>query len=295
MVKSMTTFLFQAWLCLAIPVIAQDADWKKYAEAETTAFQKGDYAEASGLLQSFLKAAEKLHGQDAKEVVPALIKLIQVPTSMYRRSSAINTLGKIGPDARGAAPVLIDLLGDDNALPTEPQLSPAVQKQNARVLRVQVAFVLGEIGPAEGVVPALIALLKDKSRGAQSQAATALARIGPDARESVPALIAALKDEDAMVGSMAATALNKIDSGNKLVVPALIALLKDKRRGAQSQEALLLAFAGIGRKAVPALIDALKDNGAQWQSFVTVVLSIFSQDIFEGRSLSGEARSLSEN
>jgi hypothetical protein len=143
MVKSVTALLFQTWLCLAIPVTAQEVDWKKCAEAETTAFQKGDYAEAAQLLQSFLKAAEKLHGPDAKEVVPALIKLIHVPTSMNRRYSAINILGKIGPDARGAVPVLIDLLGDDNVLPEESsRLSPTDQKQNARVLRGQVAFAL---------------------------------------------------------------------------------------------------------------------------------------------------------
>jgi TonB family protein len=282
----------RVWLYrMRIPTMAQDVDWKKYAEAETIAFQKGDYAEAARLLQSFLKAAENLHGPDAKEVVPALIKLIQAPTSMYRRDSAIYALGKIGPDAKGAVPVLIDLLGDGNVLPEKSsRLSPADLKQNARVLRSQVVFVLGKIGPAEGVVPALIALLKNKSLGVQSGAASALAEIGADAKEAIPALIAALKDADAAVSSNAATALNKIDPESKLAVPALIALLKDKSLGAESQNLVALKFAVIGRKAVPALIDALKDSGAQWQSFVIAVVYILAQDRFESRSLSGEAR-----
>jgi hypothetical protein len=89
---------------------------------------------------------------------------------------------------------------------------------------------LGEIGPEEGVVPALIHALEDSSGDVAEAAAEALGEIGPKAAEAVPALIQALEDGRSAVRHDAASALGKIGPQAVEAVPALIRALEDESR-----------------------------------------------------------------
>jgi len=78
-------------------------------------------------------------------------------------------------------------------------------------VRRAAATALAEMGPyARDAVPAFIEALEDERWDVRGAAATALAEIGPDARAAVPALITPLKDERWDVRRAAAAALKRI-------------------------------------------------------------------------------------
>jgi HEAT repeat protein len=83
---------------------------------------------------------------------------------------------------------------------------------------------LGRIGEV-AVVP-LIQALADPDPGARTQAARALARIGPAAKEAVPELMRCLDDPDEEVRQAAARALGQIGPAAAPAVPALVGLIE---------------------------------------------------------------------
>ncbi len=114
-----------------------------------------------------------------------------------------------------------------------------------------VFFALCGVSAGQEDVPTLIHKLKDRDKEVRFNAAYAVGKIGPAAKEAVPALIAALKDEYRWV---AASALGKIGPA---AVPALIAALKDEDGSVRVSAAFALGW--IGPAAFPSLIAALKD------------------------------------
>ncbi|HJZ55559.1 MAG TPA: HEAT repeat domain-containing protein, partial [Gemmataceae bacterium] len=103
--------------------------------------------------------------------------------------------------------------------------------------------------------------LKSPDAEKRKDAAWAIARIGPAARDAVPALIETLKDEDAHVRWSAAVALAQITPAAKDAVPVLIESLKDKEFAIRYRAVVGLGKIGPDAKAaVPALIEALKDE-----------------------------------
>jgi HEAT repeat protein len=88
-------------------------------------------------------------------------------------------------------------------------LIPALEDPSVRV-REAAAGVLGEVGPEEGVVPALIQALGDKVQSIRGKAAWAMREIEPEGREVIPALIRALGDETESVRVAAGEALKAI-------------------------------------------------------------------------------------
>jgi HEAT repeat protein len=129
------------------------------------------------------------------------------------RMQIVQTLGKIGPEAKDAVPTLVAALGlyDD---------------QNLRNAIVQT---LGEMGPgAKDTVPVLIQMCDFKDRSFQPNfvvnAIDALANIGPAAKEAVPSLLALLSGK-APVGAPSrrhiVIALGNIGPEAKEAVPRL--------------------------------------------------------------------------
>jgi len=110
-------------------------------------------------------------------------------------------------------------------------------------------------------VETLIADLKDKAWQVRCDAAYALGRFGSKAKAAVPALTEALQDESSFVRSRVALALWQIDK-HPDAIPALIESLRDPNSaGHRSSAAFALADIGVEAKAaVPALLEALKDN-----------------------------------
>src|SRR5262249_55023370 len=138
-----------------------------------------------------------------------------------------------------------------------------------------------------------IAQLKDKDAGVYWNAIRELGKIGPSA---IPALIEALKDKDDSVRMNAARTLGEI--GDASAVAALIEMMKDKNTAAWESASNVYvkcssdyiesiieyygsackyaaeALGDIGdASAVPALIEALKDNGEAVRKHAAIALA----------------------
>jgi HEAT repeat protein len=132
------------------------------------------------------------------EAVPVLVSALAV--AVYDKQWAIlHGLGKLGPAARQAVPVLMKIL----------------QKEvlhDFLEVRSEAAESLGKIGPGAGpAVPALIEALRDKDWVVRSHAAEALGEIGLHAWDAVgSALSDAQNDENEWVRQAAGRALAKV-------------------------------------------------------------------------------------
>ena len=89
-----------------------------------------------------------------------------------------------------------------------PRLVDALKHEK---LRGQVAYILGQMGPAAApATPALAKLIADKDERVALEAAVALANIGPGAKGAVPALIEALEQAENPNAYAMAYALGRI-------------------------------------------------------------------------------------
>jgi HEAT repeat protein len=170
-------------------------------------------------------------GRDSKEVVPALVALLSKP-----------------PKETGRARTLLVLLGPIAV----PDLAAALDKGEPAVQQAA-AEVLGQIGPvAREAVSALAKNLQDKPLPVKMAAALALAQIDPTRQDAVPLLADSL-DNQAAVDALAFLGPNAHDAAT-----ALIAALKHRDKAIR--DAVRHALARIGPRAVPKLIDALKNG-----------------------------------
>jgi HEAT repeat protein len=141
------------------------------------------------------------------------------------RIQAIAALGGIGPEAKKAAPALLDTLKVKHVetqaraaaallaieASSDEKLAAAIREIN-RTVRWATPPVLVQFGrkPKDAVRPLMLAL-KDDDPNQRAAAAVALGNIGRDAKEAVPALKKALDDLDVRVRLSAAGALPLID------------------------------------------------------------------------------------
>jgi HEAT repeat protein len=127
---------------------------------------------------------------------------------------------------------------------------------------------LGARGPqAAEAVASLGELLQDGSAKVRAHAAWCLGAIGDAAKPAVPALAELLKDPDPAVRRQAVRAVQAIHPGPQVVVPLCVKLLEDSDPAIRVR--VLSAMAEAGAKAVPALIEALKnDKAAYWACLV---------------------------
>ena len=108
--------------------------------------------------------------------------------------AAIHAVGKIGPEAKEAIPILIETIRE-------------VRNRDKRIL---VACNKALLAMGKEIVPHMVALLKDETWEMRRGAAWILGKLGPDARDAVPALSEALNDPNAAVRTKAQEALKKI-------------------------------------------------------------------------------------
>jgi len=166
-------------------------------------------------------------GAKAEPAVPALADLLQARDADTCREAAI-ALAKIGPAAKAAVPALSDLVGKQEA--------PA---------RYAACYALGRIGPdASAAKPALLALLSGTDETIGLIGAWALAQIDPKAADvaakSVPVLVRGLSDQDVRFRHQAASALSKLGPLAKEALPALEKATHDENEAvrAAAQEAI---------------------------------------------------------
>lgn len=116
---------------------------------------------------------------------------------------------------------------------------------------------------AAGAVAPLTALLGDNSVMVRAHAARALGEIGAPAASAVPALAELVKDPDHLVRRQAVKAIMKLHPGPQVMVPLCVRLLEDSDPGTRLR--VLGMIAEVGPRAVPGLVEALKnDRAAYW-------------------------------
>ena len=200
----------------------------------------------SSILFLFLISSEWALANNDTDISSVIEKLNHSDENV--RKDAAYTLGKLGPNAKIAIPLLIETLKDEK-----------VDVREAAV------YALGCIGQeAKTIVPALIDLLKDENFGVRKTAVSALGNIGVAA---IPAILNALKDE---IGSSSLLGEEKpIEKAARKIfkrigsdaVPALVKALKDDTVRLAAIDAL--GFVGQEAKsALPALIEVLKCENA---------------------------------
>jgi HEAT repeat protein len=172
----------QAYAAMALKQIGMDAKAAVPALIEVVKKYK-DPAHIARL--NSIAALGKI-GPAAKDAVPLLIDISkEKPPLSAARLAAVTALGQIGPEAKAAAPTLIDLLGEE-----ETKAGP---------LRIEAARSLGLIGSASGeeAASALVALVENKKLGpARIVAINALGQLGPTAKNAVTALKKAGEDKE---------------------------------------------------------------------------------------------------
>jgi HEAT repeat protein len=190
--------------------------------------------------------------------VPSLIKMLELK-DVHIRASAVDRLGKMGEKAAPAVPTLIGLLNDETwvefFIPLQSHASDALKR----------------IGPSS--IPGLIGALDDPDAQIRVWAAGTLATLQAPEKAAVPALIKALKDSHANVRTHAVVVLGNIGKASQPALPLLASMLHDDPDFGVRQDviAALARLDGKGKKAIPAIIQALQDKepsvrsiAAQW-------------------------------
>ena len=190
----------------------------------------------SGVKKYIIKTLGKI---GKSSVVPLFIKLLKSGKLEFQdRDEVITTLGEIGPEAKGAVPVLIGLLNNEDD-------EYAVDA-------------LGKIGD-HSAIPVLIKKLKSWNWRVQAKAAEALGKIGPDAKDAIPALIEILLNDKSnyQVKISVFKSFGKLQ--DKSVVPALIKALKNKEYLYCGRSEIIWALGEIGDpSAITPLIEIIK-------------------------------------
>lgn len=202
-------------------------------------------------------------------IVSALIPLIN-DSDPYVRRVAIESLGKLGPQARPAVPVLVQALQllDQSAPGVDIAVPDAYENGYGRIdCHVSLIRILGISRPH---VAAIASILEDRDPDVRVAAATALGDLGISARVASPQLQNSLHDSSAQVRINSADALGKIGDSSPAVIAALIHVLQtDEEKYARWAAAGSLGYIGPKAKAT---IPALKANT------IPVLQSDISQD-----------------
>jgi HEAT repeat protein len=152
-------------------------------------------------------------GPAARDAVPVLTQGLTDPDAGFRRAAAL-ALGQLGPLAADALSALVRALAD---------ASTPVRKVAAEALpRVEPAWT--EQPQVRAVAPFLVEKLKGRGDPAKQVEAEALVAMGVAA---VPALVTALGDDDRALREAAAELLGRIGPPAREAVPALRRALQD--------------------------------------------------------------------
>jgi len=185
---------------------------------------------------------------------PATMSLTEAlnDNSAQVRALAANGLGRIG--ARDSAGEIIQRLNDE---------SPEVRAAAARAL--------AQIGPAaKGGADQLVKMLGgDNSNSVRASAAAALGSIDVRTPRVLNGLARAGFGKDEATARMAVEALMKLKPDPNKTTGLMIRLLAEAKPAVATQA--MQALADIGEPAVPALIQAIQDEHAQY--WVVLVLS----------------------
>jgi HEAT repeat protein len=229
-------------------------------------------------LEERARAASALGAIKAEEAVDTLLAAIleqmdpkALEGHVALRRSATFALGEIGKDraiGRGAIEALLKALAaEDNDI------------------RWPAAWELGKIGN-DLAVAGLVAALKDrKHSGTRWRAAEALGKIGGIAAKD--ALLKTLDDDDHFVSRSAALALARLGVDEQRVVKHCFDAITDAETLVRWRAAEVLGRVG-GARAVPQLIEALRDDIEVRDPAARSLESLSSTDLAQGLLLALE-------
>jgi HEAT repeat protein len=210
------------------------------------------------LIHELMRIPEMLVGDGPAGIdeLPALTTALGHEDASDRLDAA-ETLGQVGPPARGALPELLKL--------TEQDRDPLVRIAAAK-------GVIGIDPKNDKALPFLIAATKDTNAKVRQGAIEAIGDVGRGAKSAIPELIKAIKDEIPTVSWAAIDALGQIGPDADSAVPALVKSLKDSgTRGAAIDS---LGLIGVkARDAIPDLERVLRgdDISARWAAASALV------------------------
>jgi HEAT repeat protein len=226
-------------------------------------------ADPPAVRRAILGALARLE-PDPKGRIPFLIESLQQEKDLGVRVTLVTTLGQVGPPAKEAVPVLLEV----QKASLQEALKPPPPKQQKELdpqgLRRAILTALGRIQSEPKVyVPILMDAVKnDKDAAVRTAAVTALAQIGPPAKEAVPALLDAQKtataanDPQGALRKAIVSALGKIETEPKDRIALYIELLKREKDPATRLVAVT-ALGEIGppaKAAIPVLLDVQKSS-----------------------------------
>ncbi len=192
-------------------------------------------------------------GTKASSAIPALIRLAEgteaIPAGSDDANLALLVFETIPQVGNGDDPLLVEVL-------------VRMLKSKAGVQRWGAVVALGNLSPPpKGVVPALVAAMKDELPVARRGAANALGRyLGSDRKTALHALLAAMNDPDLWVRITAGQSLASHGEAAAEAVPPIIRLLRNEDPNVRGQAAEILGkFGPSARVASAALLVALDD------------------------------------
>lgn len=188
-----TSLVFVFLLSTALATPGRSAEEQKF-DGKTIAEWVADF---EGSFQERQRAIRTL-AEAGKAAVPTLVRLIEKGTSTM--GQAMQTLGKIGPAARPAVPLLVELIRD------RERKSPEGWTWNVTPRQLALSNVRSMEWAAEDLVPVLlaVALAKDEDETTRTRATYALGGMGAAGR---PALRQLARSESAEVRKSAHNAL----------------------------------------------------------------------------------------
>jgi len=138
------------------------------------------------------------------------------------------TLAALEKGLKGADATTVHHALDSLAALGEPAVPRLIEALKHKALQGQVAYILGQIGPAAApATDELVKLMHNKDFNLSSEAVHALANIGPGAKAAVPELIKELEIQDSPLRFSVAFALGKIGPDAVAAEPALLNTTKD--------------------------------------------------------------------
>jgi HEAT repeat protein len=257
---------------MAFSLSAASAHAQMGAAAPTYADQPLDYwqdllaqhvgKESDADKEQCRRAAQALgrFGPGAKQAVPLLVQALQSPSTEVREF-AVDALGRIGLEPQTVVPAIV----------AEADLPPEhINYKPLAPFRRLAARALGRFGPeAAAAVPLLEKALQNEDPLYRVQAALALWRISQHP-QAIPALRAALKRNESETAFEAVLAVAEIGAGARAAASDLVEALNhpdpDVRRAAAS------ALVPLGADQLEAVAQRLSDGGFQSPAAAAYVL-----------------------
>ncbi|MDP2599689.1 MAG: HEAT repeat domain-containing protein [Deltaproteobacteria bacterium] len=222
------------------------------------------------------------------EVVGAMIAVLEKEGEEELILGAIQVLGKAGPNAKEAVPILAAELQKWQKFETwkesrdkgvnwyHKSYQGFIERysDSSSSRRKALLHALVQMPPtAESIIPVFEEVEEyihwRSSLGYHSDIRLLLSSFGPDAKDTVPALIEALKDENESVRGNAIKALGQIGPGAEKAISPLFSIIKNKENSGdmrrETAEVLgKIIFGYNNEEVVSTLIGILEDEKEEW-------------------------------